>query len=106
MFPDYDQECWKVQLKVTKEPIERVNILVCDHEEADTLLRYISSMQLNIEIRESVWFLETHVMVLGASNSDQNSYLRDIPIYPAIGAPVYAALPGLYWLLYSRCVRW
>ena len=38
MFPDYDQECWKVQLKVTKEPIERVNILVCDHEEADTLL--------------------------------------------------------------------
>ena len=37
-FLNYDQECWKVQLKVTKESIERVNILDCDHEEADTLL--------------------------------------------------------------------
>ena len=38
MFLDYDQECWKVQLKVTKESVERVDILVCDHEEADTRL--------------------------------------------------------------------
>ena len=34
MFIDYDQEYWKVQLKVTKESIESVDILVCDHEEA------------------------------------------------------------------------
>ena len=38
MFQDYDQEFWKVQLKVTKESIERVDILVCDHEEVDTRL--------------------------------------------------------------------
>ena len=38
MFLDYDQECWKVQLKATKESIERVNILVCDHKEANTCL--------------------------------------------------------------------
>ena len=38
MFLACDQECWKVQLKVTKESIERVDILVCNHEEADTRL--------------------------------------------------------------------
>ena len=38
MFLDYDQECWKVQLKVTKESIESVNIFVCDHEEPETRL--------------------------------------------------------------------
>ena len=36
MFLAYDQECWKVQLKVTKESIERVDILFCNHKEADT----------------------------------------------------------------------
>ena len=38
MFLAYDQECWKVQLKVTKESVERVDILVCNHKEADTRL--------------------------------------------------------------------
>ena len=38
MFLDYDQECWKVQLKVTKESIVRVDIFVCDHEEAEARL--------------------------------------------------------------------
>ena len=80
MFLAYDQECWKVQLKVTKEFIKRVDILACNHKEADTRLRYMSSMQLNIEIRKSVWFLT----VLGVSNSDH-----------AIGKPVSAALPEL-----------
>ena len=84
MFLAYDQECWKVQLEVTKESIEIVDILVCNHEEADTRLRYMSSMQLNIEIRKSVWFLTTHTAVLGVSNSDQ-----------AIGKSVSVALPGL-----------
>ena len=36
MFLDYDQECWKVQLKITKESIERVNIFVCDHDQEET----------------------------------------------------------------------
>ena len=34
MFLAYDQECWKV----TKESTERVDILVCNHEEAGTPL--------------------------------------------------------------------
>ena len=38
MFLTYDQECWKVQLKVIKESIERVDILVCNHKEEDTHL--------------------------------------------------------------------
>ena len=71
LFLACDPECWKVQLKITKESIERVDILVCNNEEADTRLRYMSSMQLNIEIRKSVWFLTTHAAVLGVSNSDQ-----------------------------------
>ena len=70
-FLDYNKKCWKVQLKVTKKSIERVDILVCDHERMTLVFLYMSSMQLNIEIRESIWFLMTHVMVLGASNSAQ-----------------------------------
>ena len=38
MFLANDQECWKVQLKVTKGSVERVDILVCNHEEAGTRL--------------------------------------------------------------------
>ena len=57
----------KVQLKVTKESIESVDILVCNHEEADICLRYMSRMQLNIEIRKSIWFLMTHAVVLGVA---------------------------------------
>ena len=57
----------KVQLKVTKESIESVDILVCNHEEAGTCLRYMSRMQLNIEIRKSIWFLMTHAVVLGVA---------------------------------------
>ena len=38
-------------------------------------------MQLNIEIRESVWFLTIHVIVLGASNNDQ---IRTYEIYQYI----------------------
>ena len=84
MFLAYDQKCWKVKLEVIKESIERLDILVCNLEGADTRLRYMSSMQLNIEIRKSVWFLMTHATVLGVSNSDQ-----------AIEKSVSAALPGL-----------
>ena len=38
-------------------------------------------MQLNKEIRDSIWFLATHVTVLGASDSDQT---RTYEIYQYI----------------------
>ena len=38
VFLANDEECWKVQLKVTKESIEPVDILACNHKEADTCL--------------------------------------------------------------------
>ena len=40
MFLAHDQEGWKVQLKVTNESVERVDILVCNHEDADTRLSF------------------------------------------------------------------
>ena len=61
MFLDYDQECWKVQLKVIREP---VNILVCDHEEADTcLLLHVKhaakyrNQGINLVSDDTLWFL-------------------------------------------------
>ena len=48
-FLHYDQEFWKVQLKVIKESIERVDVLVCNHEEADIRLSLL--VKLIIEIR-------------------------------------------------------
>ena len=55
MFLAYDQECCKVQLKATSLSKECIFLFVIRRKQT-LVFRYMSSMQLNIEIRESIWF--------------------------------------------------
>ena len=70
MFLAYDQECCKVQLKVTSLSKKWIFLFVITKKQT-LVFRYMSSMQLNIEIKESIWFLTTPATVLGVSNSYQ-----------------------------------
>ena len=68
------------------------------------VFRYMSNMQLNIEIRESIWFLTTHTAVFGVSNSDQTS-MRHINIssHWRVRFCNTSRTRRLNWLLYSQC---
>ena len=65
---------------------------------------YTSSMQLNIEIRQSVWFLTTHAGVLGVSNSDQTrTRYVNISTHLRVRFCRATRTRRLNWLLYSQC---
>ena len=58
---------WKLSKSLSKEWI----FLFVITKKQTIVFRYISSMQLNIEVRESIWFLTTHATFLGVSSSNQ-----------------------------------
>ena len=103
MFLAYDQECCKVQLKVTSLSKKWIFFFVITKKQT-LVFRYMSSMQLNIEIRESIWFLTTPATVLGVSNSYQTrtGYIN-ISRHLRVRFCFTTRTPHLYWLLYSQC---
>ena len=68
------------------------------------VLRYMSSMQLNIEIRESIWFLATHAAVLRVSNSDQTrARYINISSHWRVHFCCTTKTRCLNWQLYGQC---
>ena len=97
MFLAYDQECWKVQLKVYAEWI----FLFVITKKQTLVFRYLSSMQLNIEIRESIWFLTTYAAVLD-SDQTRTRYIN-ISSHWRVRFCCTTRTRRLNWLLYSHC---
>ena len=103
MFLAHDQECCKVQLKVTSLSKEWIFLFVITKKQT-LVFRYMSRMQLNIEIRESIWLLTTNATVLGVSNSDQTrTSFINISSHWRVRFCCTTRTPRLYWLLYSQC---
>ena len=100
MFLAYDQECWKIQLKVTKESIERVDFLfvITKKQTLKHAIKY-RNQGINLVSDNACFGFVAPPTVI--------KLVRDISIYQAIGESFSAALPGstrrLNWLLYSHC---
>ena len=90
--------------KSYQKSIGRVDILVCNHKEADTRLSLHVKHATKYRNRELVWFLTTNAAVLGVSNSDQTrTRYVDISSNWRVRFCCTTKTRRINWLLYSQC---